>query len=523
MAISLIHAPQRRLRVGVLELIAYTVASEWTEILAVSAFKRQLYAVMPQAVAAWARRLGHRVTYRTWYGQADPLALLPPGELDTIIIAASTQGSALAYALAALYRAAGVRTIIGGPHATGYPDDCARFFDLTVTRCDNAFVAEMLRADLPQGTVIGSARGPATLPGVEERLPDIATAAFARDGRPMRSSVVALFASLGCPYDCGFCTDWDSTYQRVGPDQVAADLGFVAARLPRTMLAFHDPNFGIRLDDALDLLEAVPAARRSPYLMQCSLSVLTPARIARLAATRCLYAAPGIESWSEFGRKMRLGGPVQGQARVDELAGRFEALQCAVPGLQANFVLGLDSDAGNEPFALTRAFLARAPGTWPNINILTPYGGTPIQARLAMEGRLLRAMPLALLCSPYLGFVPKHYAALEFYERFVALLEASVSARLSWRRAMLRDRLPIKLSRLAQTLAVRRDIAEMRLIRDALRADPALRAFHAGQAGDPPPLYRAHLRQRLGRYAEALPEAAMRPVLPEVPRLAVPA
>ena len=359
---------------------------------------------------------------------------------------------------------------------------------------------------------------------MEERLPDIATAAFARGGGPMRSTVISLYGSIGCPYDCGFCTDWNSTYLRLPPEQVAADLGFVARRFPGTLLGFHDPNFGIRLDDTLDLLEAIPPGRRSPYLMQCSLSVLTPERVARLGATGCLYVAPGIESWADFGRKMRLGGAVQGRARVEALAARFDVLHQAVPGLQANFVLGLDSDAGEEPFALTREFLGRTPYAWPNINILTPYGGTPFQAQLSQEGRLLTAMPLALLCSPYLALVPRHYEALEFYERFIALLEASVSPRLTLRRALLRDRLPIKLSRLAQTLAVRRDIAEMRMMRDALRADPALRAFHAGGGAREgvvlPPIYRAHLRQRLGRFAETLPEAALRPVLPAVPSLA---
>jgi hypothetical protein len=81
---------RRRLRVGILELIAYTVASEWLTPPVVGIFKRQLYAIMPQVIATWARQLGHRVTYATYYGQRDPVALLPPGEFDVVIIATST-------------------------------------------------------------------------------------------------------------------------------------------------------------------------------------------------------------------------------------------------------------------------------------------------------------------------------------------------------------------------------------------------------------------------------------------------
>jgi len=51
---------RRRRNVGIIELIAYTVASEWAELLAVPRFKRQLYSIMPLIVAVWCPQLGHR-------------------------------------------------------------------------------------------------------------------------------------------------------------------------------------------------------------------------------------------------------------------------------------------------------------------------------------------------------------------------------------------------------------------------------------------------------------------------------
>jgi len=50
----------------------------------------------------------------------------------------------LSYALAKLYRRDGVLTVAGGPHAKSFPDDCARFFDLTVKECDRALIADIL-------------------------------------------------------------------------------------------------------------------------------------------------------------------------------------------------------------------------------------------------------------------------------------------------------------------------------------------------------------------------------------------
>jgi hypothetical protein len=62
------------MKVGVLELVAYTVPPEWRRQPAAAAMRKLLYCVMPQTVAAWCWRLGHRTHYATYYGHADPLA-----------------------------------------------------------------------------------------------------------------------------------------------------------------------------------------------------------------------------------------------------------------------------------------------------------------------------------------------------------------------------------------------------------------------------------------------------------------
>lgn len=79
-------------------------------------------------------------------------------------------------------------------------------------------------------------------------------------------------------------------------------------------------------------------------------------------------------------------------------------------------------------------------------------------------------------------------------------------------RAMLRDHPAIKLSRFAQTVAVRRDISEMRLIGAALRTDSKMLDFHVGRTRSLPAFYREHLGRRLGRYRELLSAEELRPL-----------
>ena len=50
--------------------------------------------------------------------------------------------SALAYALAKLYRREGTLTVIGGPHARSFPADRLRFFDWVVLECDKTLIGE---------------------------------------------------------------------------------------------------------------------------------------------------------------------------------------------------------------------------------------------------------------------------------------------------------------------------------------------------------------------------------------------
>ena len=464
---------------------------------------------MPRVVSVWCRQLGHDVLYTTYFGQEDPISLLPE-DLDIVFISGSSQASALAYALAKLYRQNGVLTVAGGPHAKCFPEDCKRFFDFTVTQCDKQLVADILDGQFDPPTVLKSEKPLTTIPSIEERLPEIEISAF-HNGRPTWNSVVSILGSMGYPYDCNFCTDWNSTYLPISADQLALDLEFIATNFSQVFVGFHDPNFGVRFDEQMEVMERIEEGHRSRFLMECSLSVLTDSRLRRLKKTRCLYVAPGIESWTDYGNKMRMTS-TQGQDRVSSLSEKFSVLHNYIPGLQANFVFGLDSDFGSEPFDLTLDFLTRLPFVWPNINILTPYGGTPIYDQMIEEGRLLKAMPLALYCSPYVAIVLKNYGLVDFYDALIRLLSASIGLHITLRRAFLRDHPVLKLARLGQTLAVRRDIHEMRLIKSELETNAQMRAFHEGRQNELPSFYAHHLERRLGRYAGILSPAEISPL-----------
>ena len=48
------------------------------------------------------------------------------------------------------------------------------------------------------------------------------------------------------------------------------------------MVAYHDPNFGVKFDRVLSVMEQMPQPTRNPYVMESSLSILKGPRLRRL-------------------------------------------------------------------------------------------------------------------------------------------------------------------------------------------------------------------------------------------------
>ena len=152
------------MRIGILDLLSAGVNGRWDQKVYNYLVTKQYANIMPQAISVWCRDLGHEVFYTIYLGNKDPKHLLP-NDLDIVFISAYTQASALAYALAKLYRKEKTFTVIGGPHAKQFPEDCLRFFDIVVGDCDRALITEIL-SDIPRGEIITSGRTLNNIPGV---------------------------------------------------------------------------------------------------------------------------------------------------------------------------------------------------------------------------------------------------------------------------------------------------------------------------------------------------------------------
>lgn len=499
------------MKIGVIDLLADSPHTSWADRLYGTYFRSQFASIAPQAVSVWCRQLGHDVTYTTYYGQLDPIRLLP-NDLDVLFVASYSQASALAYALAKIFRKRKTLTVIGGPHARSFPSDCKRFFDIVVKDCDKALIGDILSGQFDPPVAVTSVRPVSDFPSLEERWPEISIATFPK-GRPMRSSVVPILSSIGCPYDCDFCVDWANPYVALPKDALRADLEYLSQNWPSLIVAYHDPNFAVRFDETMDVIENLPQGRRNPYIMESSLSILKESRLHRLRATNCAYVAPGVESWTEYSNKSGTNR-TSGRAKLERVIDHLSQIAHYVPGLQTNFVFGTDQDKGSEPVELTKEFVRRTPFVWPIFNIPTPFGGTPLYDAYRRGGRILEEMPFALYYNPYLAITPKHYHPIEYYDHMIDLQTANANVVMPVRRLLSSTtHKTVKMIMLLRTMRSRRDLRVYRALRRAIASDKRVRAFHEGKRVGLPPLYDSIVDRRLGRYAEMLSRADRVPQL----------
>jgi hypothetical protein len=506
------------MHVGIIELLTDTRTSGWVERAYHHFLTRQYVSIVPQAIAVWCREMGHTVTYTSYYGQADAHTLLPK-DLDVLFVCNTTRAAGIAYALAKIYRKRGTRLVIGGPHAKSYPADCLRYYDLVVKECDRQLIEDILGDQFDYPSVVTSGKPLTDIPSVEERMPEIRKSIFGTNGRPSFTSMVALLSSVGCPYTCNFCTDWNNKYETLSTDRLEADLRYISEHYPQVLVAYHDPNFAVRFDETMAIMERLPMERRNRYVMESSLAIMKASRLTRLKDTRCVFVAPGVESWADYSNKAGTGHK-HGREKLTQVVEHFDALRQYVPGLQANFLFGLDGDSGAEPVELTKEFIRRSPEVWPTINIPTPLGGTPLFDDILREGRMLGAMPFTLYFTPYYSVTrPKHYSPIEFYDHMADIYSTIGSLDMVRRRLTSRTHPYLRFLNAVRSLACRSEIGEFKTVRKMLATDKQFLAFHEGRSPVLPEFYQQRFEQRMGPYAEMFPRGERQPVLDAIPEL----
>jgi Radical SAM superfamily len=424
-----------------------------------------------------------------------------------VFVCAFTQAAYLAYAISSRLRAAGVVTALGGPHARAYADDARTHFDYVLGLTDKALVRDLLAGfaqHREQGVVLCANRPPAELPGVRARWRFLQS----NHAKGPIFCGVPILGSLGCPYHCSFCIDSQFDYRPLAHDQIREDLAFLRREQRRPLVIWHDPNFGVRFDDTLGLIEAAAEPGSMHFVAESSLSLLSDARLDALRRNGFVGLIVGIESWFGFNDKARQGRR-SGLDKVESVAEHVNRIARRIPYVQTNFVWGLDEDAGPLPFELNRRFVDLAPAAFPSHSVFTAYGNsTPLGVKLAREGRVLK-LPFQFLDTAAIHNVElENYSAADFYGRLGDAVAYSYSSRATLRRLRSNAHPICSLPRwmnLVRSVESKRRGCYYRELSRRFASDRDFQAFESREQERAPGFFRHAVRAEMGPFYERLP------------------
>ena len=495
----------RKLTIGVVDFLTKSASKK-----TYSRFIRaNNQSIMPQVVAVWCEELGHEV-HMAYFNGPEVLAGGLPDDLDVLFISAFSQHAMLAYALSAFYRSKGAVTVIGGPHPRSYPDDAVKYFDYAVGLCDKALIRDILQEASPHrplGHALSAQQQPTHLPGARQRWK------FQRlimaEAKLFR--VIPIIGSLGCPYTCSFCVDAVVPYQPLDFEALEEDLRFILKhKAPRTLVAWHDPNFGVRFDDYLGLIEEAVPPGSLVFGAESSLALLKEDHCKRLARNGFRIIWPGIETWFDIGGKSKVQS-TKGIEKVRRLAAHINMVSSYIPYVQANMILGLDVDEGPEPFELSKRFVDLAPGILPHFSLLMSYGrSAPDNLRYQREERVLN-VPFHFLNQLHaMNVRPQNYAWPAFFDHVIDLYAyvfswPAIAKRFAANRTMM-----TRLAQLLRGAASERSHSLVNHLRTRQRLkDPATLRYFNGETTALPDFFVDPIRQDLGWLWAWLPEGAI--------------
>jgi hypothetical protein len=495
----------KKLRIGIIDIVSRGP----TRALYARVMNANLASIMPQVIGVWCRDAGHDVRLICYTGFEDLMQELPV-DVDLVFIGAFTEAAHAAYALSNIFRSKGAITVLGGPHARCYPEDAVRYFDYVLGFVDQ----ETLRAVLadcsqhrPVGVRVAARQQPRTLPGVRERWqfiePTLRKAPLLK--------VVPMLGSLGCPYTCSFCIDATVPYQPMDVEVLREDLGFLLTKFKRPVVAWHDPNFGVRFNECFDVVEQAVPPGSIDFLAESSLSLLSEPHLQRLKRNGFKALLPGIESWFDVGDKSKTGSRV-GMDKVRQVSEHVNLILRYIPYVQTNFVLGLDADQGEEPFELTKRFLDMTPGAFPGYSLLTAFGrAAPLNLDYQRAGRMLPFPFHFLNNNQAMNVRPMNYSWTEFYDRVIDLTRYSFSWRAIARRFGATQGLASRYMNLVRAVSTE-GFGRLKYhgeIRHRLDHDRQIQRYFEQETSELPQFYQALIQKDLGPLWDWLPEGAL--------------
>ena len=299
-------------------------------------------------------------------------------EIDLVGITALTIAAPRAYEIADLFRAKGVKVILGGVHPSALPEEASQHADAVVIGEAEGIwstVIEDFKANKLQKIYSQHQR-----PSLVD-LPIPRRELFNEGAYALKQT---LSATRGCPYACSFCSVtsfFGHTYRHRPVDEILKE---IETFNKKELIGFVDDNIAGNPKFSKELFRAL-VPYKIKWGAQASITIARDDELLTLAAASgCIALFIGFETLSPanlaaIGKKVNI---------VDEYKTAIEKIHSCGIAIHGFFILGFDED-DEKVFDRTVRFvqetrLESAQFSWPE-----PYPGTAFYNSLDKAGRIV--------------------------------------------------------------------------------------------------------------------------------------
>jgi radical SAM superfamily enzyme YgiQ (UPF0313 family) len=315
----------------------------------------------------------YRVPQQADEALADAVAEESP---DLVALSALTASIEEAYRLSGQLQRRGLKTVIGGLHATACPDEARQYATAVVTGSGEPVWRDVL-ADAVAGNLKPLYRASRNGHGTEWAMPR-----FDLLGPVSRYTIQT---QRGCPFSCDFCAASRllENFREKPADQIRRELAAVTELSPNPPIELADDNTFAGGRDAHEMLDIFQQSGLRWFTESDWRIGERPELLKRLAASGCVQVLVGIESLV-----FRYPGMGSKLTELERMLRAVEAIQSAGISVNGCFIVGAEGETRRSIERLTE-FLLAAPFAELQVTLQTPFPGTSLHQRLKRDGRLL--------------------------------------------------------------------------------------------------------------------------------------
>jgi radical SAM superfamily enzyme YgiQ (UPF0313 family) len=297
-----------------------------------------------------------------------------------------------------------VITVLGGPHATGLPDECARSeaFDYVCIGEGEESMSDLVEA------LIHGGKDPRAVVGFVHQWNGRAVHTGSRgyvsylDDLPLPARELldlgsyyqkgAIISSRGCPIGCSFCACAaivGNTYRIHSITRVLEEIGHVTGRYGYRFFDFHDDTFNLQPERVFEFCREVVERRLSiEWGCFCRAAQMTPEMARAMANAGCRVIQFGVESGNDSVLQS-----LQKQTSTTQIEAAVRAVAAAgIEQIVCGFIIGhaTDTEDSSRETIKFGLHLRDLGATRLTLSLLTPYPGTRVYERREQLGiRLL--------------------------------------------------------------------------------------------------------------------------------------